>query len=77
MKEHIDIIMAIVDGVSLLDVLVFLMNLGMKKPSKEFPKDGSRLSHHIKNFESIGLIVKEKSGKNVGIRMTGLGKMLV
>jgi CRISPR-associated protein Csa3 len=52
------------------------MNPDMKKTSKEFPKERSRLSHHIKNFEIMGLIVKEKSGKNVGIRVTALGKMI-
>jgi CRISPR-associated protein Csa3 len=75
-EEHLDIMMAIGDGVASLDELVFRMNPGIKKTSEEFPKERSRLSHHIKNFESMGLIVKEKSGKNVGIRVTALGKMI-
>ena len=75
-KEHIDILKAIRDGVSSLDELVFRINPQLKKTSEEFPKERSRLSHHIKNFESMGLIVKEKSGKNVGIRVTALGEML-
>jgi len=75
-KEHIDIISAIADGVSSLDELVFRMNPQLKKTSEEFPKERSRLSHHIKNFESMGLIVKEKSGKNVGIKVTALGEMI-
>ena len=75
-KEHVDIITAIGDGVSSLDELVFRLNPQLKKTSEEFPKERSRLSHHIKNFESMGLIVKEKSGKNVGIKLTTLGEML-
>jgi CRISPR-associated protein Csa3 len=75
-KEQIDIITTIGDGVSSLDELVFRMNQCMKKTSEEFPKERSRLSYHIKNFEMMGLIVKEKSGKNVGIRVTALGEML-
>jgi hypothetical protein len=75
-KEHINIITAIGDGVASLDELVLRMNPQLKKTSEEFPKERSRLIHHIKNFESTGLIVKEKSGKNVGIRVTALGEMV-
>ena len=75
-KEHVDIISAIDKGVSSLDELVFRMNPNMKRTSEEFPRERSRLSHHVKNFESMGLIVKEKTGKNVGIKVTALGEMI-
>jgi CRISPR-associated protein Csa3 len=64
------------DGVDSLDDLVMRLNPRMKKNSDAFPKERSRLSHHLKNFEEIGLVRKEKNGKNVGVQLTGLGKIV-
>ncbi|MDP3397116.1 MAG: hypothetical protein Q8S57_10695 [Methanoregula sp.] len=37
----------------------------------------SRLSQHLKNFEIMGLVTKTKSGKNVVVRLAGLGVRFV
>jgi len=74
--EHMKIMEAIGAGVDSLDELVMRLNPSIKKSSPDFAKERSRLSHHIKNFEIMGLIVKEKSGKQVGIRVTALGEMI-
>lgn len=74
--EQRRILEAVGDGVDSLDDLVMRLNPKMKKSTDAFPKERSRLSHHLKNFEEIGLVSKEKSGKNVGIRLTGLGKIV-
>jgi CRISPR-associated protein Csa3 len=74
--EQRRILEAVGDGVDSLDDLVMRLNPKMKKNTDAFPKERSRLSHHLKNFEEIGLVSKEKSGKNVGIRLTGLGKIV-
>jgi len=72
-----EILAAIRDGVASLDELVVKMNPKMKKTSDAFSKERSRLSHHIKNLEELGFVIKEKSGKNVGVNLTGLGKMML
>lgn len=38
-----------------------------------FLSERNRLSYRLKNFEIIGLVTKTKSGKNVVVRLTGLG----
>jgi CRISPR-associated protein Csa3 len=64
------------DGVESLDHLVMRLNPKMRKNSDAFPKERSRLSHHLKNFEEIGLITKVKNGKNVEVRLTDLGEII-
>jgi len=64
-------------GVASLDELVLLLDPKLKKGSDAFASERSRLSHHLKNFESMGLVTKVKSGKNVEVRLTGLGEMFV
>jgi CRISPR-associated protein Csa3 len=67
-------------GVASLDELVFKLNPKnpkIKKGTADFASERSRLSHHLKNFESMGLVTKKKAGKNVGVRLTGLGEMFV
>jgi CRISPR-associated protein Csa3 len=64
-------------GVASLDELVLLLDPKIKKGTDAFATERSRLSHHLKNFESMGLVTKTKSGKNVGVRLTGLGEMFV
>ena len=64
-------------GVASLDDLVLLLNPKIRKGSDAFAKERSRLSHHVKNFEIMGLVAKTKSGKNVGVRLTELGEMFV
>lgn len=64
-------------GVASLDDLVILLNPKIKKGSDAFATERSRLSHHLKNFELSGLVTKTKSGKNVEVRLTGLGEMFV
>ena len=75
--EQQRILLAVNDGVASLDELVVKLDPKMKKSSDAFAKERSRLSHHLKKFEAMGLIVKEKSGKNVGVTLTGLGEMMV
>jgi CRISPR-associated protein Csa3 len=74
--EQRRILEAIGDGVDSLDDLVLRLNPKMKKNSDDFAKERSRLSHHIKKFEEMGIVIKEKSGKNVGVQLTGLGEIL-
>jgi CRISPR-associated protein Csa3 len=64
-------------GVSSLDELVLLLNPKIKKGTDAFATERSRLSHHLKNFEIMGLVTKTKSGKNVEVQLTGLGEMFV
>ena len=64
-------------GVSSLDELILLLDLDIKKGTDAFASERSRLSHHLKNFESMGLVTKNKSGKNVGVQLTGLEEMFV
>jgi len=75
-EEQRRILAGIGDGVSSLDDLVLRMNPKIKKNSDAFAKERSRLSHHLKNFEEIGLVIKEKSGKNVAVQLTALGKVV-
>jgi CRISPR-associated protein Csa3 len=64
-------------GVASLDELVLLLNPKIRKGSDAFATERSRLSHHLKNFEMSGLVTKTRSGKNVEVRLTGLGEMFV
>lgn len=70
-------LMILPGGVASLDELVLLLNPEIKKGTDSFATERSRLSHHLKNFESMGLVTKTKSGKNVEVRLTGLGEMFV
>jgi CRISPR-associated protein Csa3 len=64
-------------GVASLDELVLRLDPDIEKGTDDFASERSRLSHHLKNFESMGLVTKKKTGKNVGVRLTGLGEMFV
>jgi len=64
-------------GVASLDELVLRLDPHIEKGTDDFASERSRLSHHLKNFESMGLVTKKKAGKNVGVRLTGLGEMFV
>ena len=64
-------------GVASLDELVLLLNPDIQKGTDAFATERSRLSHHLKNFESMGLVTKTKSGKNIVVQLTGLGEMFV
>jgi len=61
----------------IIDELVLLLNPKIKKGTDAFATEWSRLSHHLKNFEMMGLVTKTRSGKNVEVRLTGLGEMFV
>jgi len=74
--EQVRILAAVSDGVESLDELVVRLNGTLKKDSGAFAKERSRLSHHLKNFEEIGMIEKEKKGKNVRVKLTPLGEMM-
>ncbi|WAC05120.1 MAG: DUF6293 family protein [Methanoregula sp.] len=74
--EQRRILDAIGEGVTSLDDLVIRLTPDIRKNSDAFPKERSRLSHHLKNFEEMGLIEKEKKGKNVGVKLTKLGELL-
>lgn len=74
--EQHRILAAIGEGVASLDDLVIRLTPDIKKNSDAFPKERSRLSHHLKNFEEMELIEKEKKGKNVGVWLTELGELL-
>lgn len=45
------------------------------KPIKILSNERSRLIHHLKKFEEMGLIKREKRGKNVIVKLTNLGWM--
>jgi hypothetical protein len=64
-------------GISSIDELVHLLDPKIKKGSDAFATERSWLSHHLKNFKSMGRITKTKSGKNIEVRLNGLGEMFV
>ena len=74
--EQIRILAAIGDGVAALDDLVVRLNRDVGKNSDRFANERSRISHHVRNFAEMGLVAKEKSGKNVGMRLTPLGEII-
>jgi len=49
--------------VASLDELIRLPNPYITNGSEAFATERSRISHHLKNFESLGLITKTKPGK--------------
>lgn len=75
-EELMEIVEAINGGVDSLDELVFRLNPNIKKGSEEFQKERSRISHHLSKLERLGLIKKDKFGRNVKIRLTPLGRFL-
>ncbi len=70
------IISATDNGVESLDDPVFRLNLGIRKVSKEFRREMSRLSHHLAKLEAAGFIRRKKVGRNVKIGPTSLGKIV-
>ena len=75
-KEQVEIISAINGGINSLDELVFRLNPGIKKGSREFKSERSRLSHHISKLEKAGFVRREKVGRNVRIELTSLGRII-
>lgn len=75
-EELMEIVEAINGGVDSLDELVFRLNPNIKKGSEEFQKERSRISHHLSKLERLGLIKKDKFGRNVKIKLTPLGRFL-
>lgn len=75
-KEQLEIISAMDSGVESLDDLVFRLNPGIKKGSKEFRSERSRLSHHLAKLEEAGFVRRERVGRNVRIEPTSLGKIV-
>lgn len=67
---------SMIGGVASLDELVILLNPKIEKGTDAFAKERSRLSHHLKNFETMGLVTKTKSGKNIGVKLTELGEIM-
>lgn len=67
---------SMIRGVASLDELVLLLNPKIEKGTDAFAIERSRLSHHLKNFESMGLVTKTKSGKNISVRLTDLGEIM-
>ncbi|AGK61330.1 hypothetical protein Asulf_01339 [Archaeoglobus sulfaticallidus PM70-1] len=76
-EEQIEILRAIGEGVNSLDEVIFRLNPGMEKGSEKFKKERSRVSHHISKLEKAGAVIKVKSGRNVRIILTPLGRFLV
>jgi len=76
-EEQLGILSSIGEGVNSLDELVFRLNPGVKKDSREFRAERSRLSHHLSKLEKSGLISRKKAGRNVRIEPTGLGKIVM
>jgi CRISPR-associated protein Csa3 len=75
-KEQLEIISAINDGIESLDELVLKLNPDIKRNTKEFRSERSRLSHHIAKLEETGLVTRQKVGRNVRIMLTELGKIV-
>jgi len=75
-KEQLEIISAMDSGVESLDDLVFRLNPDIKKGSKEFRSERSRLSHHLAKLEEAGFVRRKKVGRNVRIEPTSLGRIV-
>jgi len=76
-EEQLDVLSSIGEGVSSLDELVSRLNPGVKKDSRKFRTERSRLWHHISKLERSGLISRKKVGRRVRIEPTGLGKIVM
>jgi len=75
-REQVEIITAIKDGVDSLDELVFRLNPDIRKDTQWFMSERSRISHHIAKLEAIGLVRRDKVGRNVKIEATGMGSIV-
>jgi len=75
-KEQLEIISAVDGGIDSLDELVLRLNPSIKKGSKEFRSERSRLSHHLSKLEERRIVKKEKTGRNIRIALTELGKIV-
>ena len=74
-EEQIQILTAVDSGVNSLDELVLKLNPDIKKKSREFFNERSRLSHHLSKLERAGFVVRQKRGRNVRIELTPLGRI--
>ncbi|MEM0203817.1 MAG: DUF6293 family protein [Archaeoglobaceae archaeon] len=74
--EQLRALSAIDGGLNSLDELVIKLNPSIDKNSREFFNERSRLSHLVSRLEAMGLIKREKVGRNVRIYLTELGKIL-
>lgn len=76
MGEQLKVLSAIDGGLNSLDELVMKLNPTIDRNSRELFNERSRLSHLVSRLEAMGFVKREKSGRNVKITLTELGKIL-
>ncbi|MEM2030507.1 MAG: DUF6293 family protein [Archaeoglobaceae archaeon] len=76
-EEQLRVLSMIENGVNSLDELITKLNPAIDKNSREFFSERSRLSHLISKLETRGLLRRDRTGRNIRIYLTDLGKILV
>ncbi|MEM3928555.1 MAG: DUF6293 family protein [Archaeoglobaceae archaeon] len=76
-EEQLRVLSMIENGVNSLDELITKLNPVIDKNSREFFSERSRLSHLISKLETRGLLRRDRTGRNIRISLTDLGKILV
>jgi DNA-binding transcriptional ArsR family regulator len=63
------------DGKSMVE-LISILNPNLSKDDPKYNSERSRISHHIKSLKKDKLVISEKDGKEVKIRLSELGFIL-
>jgi CRISPR-associated protein Csa3 len=74
-KDQAQLLEAIKSSSGYFEELIPQVSPATPAGASDFSRERSRLTHHLKKIDEMGLIVKEKSGKNVSFQLSPLGEI--
>lgn len=74
-KDQAELLEAIARGNGTFEDVVTRINPRAGESAEEMARERSRLSHHLKRVEDLGLVTKEKAGKQVVLSLSPFGRI--
>lgn len=74
-KDQVRLLSAIKESSGSFEELIPSLRPSVQVADHDFPRERSRLTHHLKKIDEMGLIVKEKKGKTVRFELSELGEI--
>lgn len=75
-KDQAQLLEAIKSSNGYFDNLIQWVNPAVQSDEADFSRERSRLTHHLKKIQDMGLVTKEKSGKTVSFQLSQLGEIV-
>ncbi|MDI9633588.1 MAG: DUF6293 family protein [Methanolinea sp.] len=74
-KDQAEVLAAIAGGSETFEEVVARVNPRAGESAEEMARERSRVSHHVKRIEELGLVTREKAGKQVVLSLSPLGRL--